>query len=191
MRQPSRKMAATFLSILPRPRMQLHTNKLTLVLQSTPEILAWLGAMSPADRAQVSPDWIARVQAAVHADPWTHFFAIVHTASGTVVGSCGFKGPPAGDASVEIAYGIEEAHRGLGYATEAAAALIGFAFETAPIRSVRAHTLPEANASGRVLGKCGFRRVGEVVDPEDGLVWRWEILRPADRSIAASGVAVP
>jgi RimJ/RimL family protein N-acetyltransferase len=30
------------------------------------------------------------------------------------------------------------------------------------------------NASARVLAKCGFRRVGEVIDPEDGLVWRWE-----------------
>ncbi len=29
-------------------------------------------------------------------------------------------------------------------------------------------------ASGRVLIKCGFRRIGEVIDPEDGLVWRWE-----------------
>ena len=32
----------------------------------------------------------------------------------------------------------------------------------------------EANASTRVLTKCGFRHVGEVMDPEDGLVWRWE-----------------
>ena len=34
--------------------------------------------------------------------------------------------------------------------------------------------LPEANASGSVLGKVGMRRTGEVMDPEDGLVWRWE-----------------
>ncbi len=37
-----------------------------------------------------------------------------------------------------------------------------------------AHTCPEPNASTRVLTKCGFRRVGEVMDPDDGLVWRWE-----------------
>jgi [ribosomal protein S5]-alanine N-acetyltransferase len=30
-----------------------------------------------------------------------------------------------------------------------------------------------------VLTKCRFERVGEVVDPEDGLVWRWE-LRPSN-----------
>ncbi|MGH7631966.1 MAG: hypothetical protein ACREOF_21740 [Gemmatimonadales bacterium] len=30
------------------------------------------------------------------------------------------------------------------------------------------------NASARVLEKLGFRRLGEVIDPEDGPVWRWE-----------------
>jgi ribosomal-protein-alanine N-acetyltransferase len=44
---------------------------------------------------------------------------------------------------------------------------------------VRAHTLPNPNASTRVLTKCGFHRVGEVIDPEDGLVWRWERNDPA------------
>jgi len=29
-----------------------------------------------------------------------------------------------------------------------------------------------------VLEKCGFTHVGEVVDPEDGLVWRFEKRRP-------------
>ncbi len=40
--------------------------------------------------------------------------------------------------------------------------------------SLGAHTLPAPNASTRVLAKCGFERTGEVEDPEDGLVWRWE-----------------
>ena len=38
----------------------------------------------------------------------------------------------------------------------------------------RAHTLPTPNASTRVLAKCCFQYIGEVIDPEDGLVWRWE-----------------
>jgi RimJ/RimL family protein N-acetyltransferase len=49
-----------------------------------------------------------------------------------------------------------------------------YAFASGQVRVVRAHTLPELNASARALTKCGFKRVGEVVDPEDGLVWRWE-----------------
>lgn len=61
-----------------------------------------------------------------------------------------------------------------GYATEAALALAGFAFDSGRVRVVRAHTLPEANASTRVLAKCGFRHIGEIATPEDGRVWLWE-----------------
>jgi ribosomal-protein-alanine N-acetyltransferase len=71
-------------------------------------------------------------------------------------------------------YGVVPAYEGRGYATEAAGALLRFAAEDDRVRLVRAHTLPEANASTRVLRKCGFVHIGEVVDPEDGLVWRWE-----------------
>jgi len=39
---------------------------------------------------------------------------------------------------------------------------------------VRAHTKADNAASARVLAKCGFLRTGEVIDPEDGLVSRWE-----------------
>jgi RimJ/RimL family protein N-acetyltransferase len=56
---------------------------------------------------------------------------------------------------------------------------IAYAFGISEVRVVRAHTLPEENASTRVLAKCGFRQVGEMVDPEDGLVWRWEKRRAA------------
>jgi len=66
-------------------------------------------------------------------------------------------------------------HQGQGYATEAAEALVRYAIDSGQVGTVCAHTLPEANASTRVLTKCGLECVGEVVDPEDGLVWRWEI----------------
>jgi [ribosomal protein S5]-alanine N-acetyltransferase len=122
----------------------------------------------------VSPDWLARLETATEADPWTHGFALVHVASGTVIGGAGFKGPPGSDGAVEIAYGVVPEYQGKGYATEAAQALIAYAFGCGQVRAVRAHTLPEPNASTRVLAKCGFRHIVEVIDPEDGLVWRWE-----------------
>jgi RimJ/RimL family protein N-acetyltransferase len=46
---------------------------------------------------------------------------------------------------------------------------------------VRAHSKPDNGPSARVLEKCGFERIGEVMDPEDGLVCRWERARPAGR----------
>ena len=124
---------------------------------------------------EVSPAWLAQLHAASAADPWVHGFAVVHRESCSVIGSTGFKGPPDEDGMVEIAYGIVPAFQGRGYATEAAAAGVAFAFGSGRVRLVRAHTLPTPNASTRVLAKCGFGRTGEVVDPEDGLVWRWEL----------------
>jgi ribosomal-protein-alanine N-acetyltransferase len=52
---------------------------------------------------------------------------------------------------------------------------VDFALASGQVQLVRAHTLPEVNASTRVLLKCGFRHVGTVVDPDDGPVWRWEL----------------
>jgi len=42
---------------------------------------------------------------------------------------------------------------------------------------IRSHTYGADNASARVLTKCGFKEVGQVMDPEDGMVWRWERVR--------------
>ena len=158
----------------PMSATRLQTKNLKLVPQTLEEVHATIEAMTPAEKAELSADWLALLHASKLADPWTHGFSLVLRESDTVVGSAGFKGPPAADGVVEIAYGLSPDYQGKGYATEAAEALTAYAFSSGKVRVVRAHTLPESNASGRVLTKCGFRRIGEVIDPEDGLVWRWE-----------------
>lgn len=122
----------------------------------------------------VSPKWLAALRSAANPDPWRHGFFVVDREGRRVIGSAGFKGPPDENGMVEIAYGIVPSSEGRGYATEAAMALVRFAFESGEVRLIRAHTLSVANASTRVLLKCGFRHTESVVDPEDGLVWRWE-----------------
>ncbi|MBI5384543.1 MAG: GNAT family N-acetyltransferase [Verrucomicrobia bacterium] len=123
---------------------------------------------------EVSPRFLAQLREANGADPWRFGFAVIHREHNLVIGGAGFKGPPDDEGMVEIGYGIVSAFEGRGYATEAAQALINFAVSDPRVRALRAHTLPTANASTRVLTKNGFARVGEVVDPEDGRVWRWE-----------------
>jgi len=153
---------------------QIQTQSLQLVPQTPEHVRAQIEEMDADQRAALSPDWLARVQAAKAADPWTLGFCVRHGSTNADIGRCGFKGPPDADGVVEIAYMVQPEHQGKGYATEAAAALVAFAFRSKQVRVVRAHTLPEVNASTRVLSKCGFQRIGEVIDPEDGLVWRWE-----------------
>lgn len=123
---------------------------------------------------EVSPSWLAALRLTTAHDPWTHGFAVVLPPAQLVIGTAGFKGPPDDRGVVEIAYGIAPAHRNQGYATEAAAALVALASADPRVRLIRAHTLPTQSPSTRVLTKCGFTKVADVTDPEDGPVWRWE-----------------
>ncbi len=154
--------------------MAIETMRLELVPQSPEDVRVQIEGMSDEDRAQVSPQWLERVRLVTTLDPWLLGFAVVDRATRAPIGSCGFKGPPDEDGMVEIAYGIAPEHQNNGYATEAADALVAFAIDSGRVRVVRAHTLAEANASARVLVKCAFRKIGPVIDPEDGPVWRWE-----------------
>jgi ribosomal-protein-alanine N-acetyltransferase len=122
-----------------------------------------------------SPDFFAQLQNATAPDPWKIGFAILHKIDNLVIGMCGFAGPPDSNGVIEIGYSIAPSYQGKGYATEAANALVDFASEDQCVKTIRAHTLKESSASTRVLGKCGFKKVSETVDPENNLpIWRWE-----------------
>jgi RimJ/RimL family protein N-acetyltransferase len=104
---------------------------------------------------------------------WGAFLA-ADGGTGMVVGTCAYKGPPDDGGAVEIAYFTFPPYEGRGLATAMAAALAERAAADPRVRCVRAHTLPARNPSSRLLEKLGFTFLGEVVDPEDGPVWRWE-----------------
>lgn len=107
---------------------------------------------------------------------WGGFFTF-DRASRQVVGTCAFKGPPDGEGAVEIAYYTFPPFERRGYAGAMARELAARAQTDAKVRIVFAHTLPEPNASTRLLERSGFRFSGEVMDPQDGRVWRWAIER--------------
>ena len=151
----------------------MRTPRVTLVAHTRDDTQAMIDTMSESEKAELSADWLARFRASSMADPWVHGFRMVQQDSGLAVGSCMFKGPPV-DGVVEIAYGVAADQQGKGYATEAAQALVAYAFSTGAVRVVRAHTLPDSIASKRVLIKSGLQYVGDVVDPDDGLVCRFE-----------------
>ena len=128
-----------------------------------------------------SAEFMTRVESAREPDPWRFGFAVIHKRDNMLIGMCGFPGPPDANGIAEIAYGIAPGYQGKGYATEAATALIDFVKGDPRVKTVCAHTLAETNASTRVLEKCGFKKTGAAVDPEDNLaVWRWE--RPTTTS---------
>jgi RimJ/RimL family protein N-acetyltransferase len=135
----------------------------------------WFGDFFTSD--EVSPLWLEQLRSATDADPWRFGFALIHRKHDSVIGTASFKGPPDEKGMVEIAYGIVPTYQGQGLATEAASALLDFAFANPAVKLIRAHTLPTNQPSIRVLEKSGFNRIGQVIDPEDGLVVQWERTR--------------
>src|SRR4028118_1338502 len=80
---------------------------------------------------------------------WRGYF-FVHPRGRALVGNGGFTGDPDDSGVVEIGYEIAPEYRNRGYATEAARAMIGYAFAHADARGggVGGHTLGEASAAG-------------------------------------------
>ncbi|WP_157272193.1 GNAT family N-acetyltransferase [Azohydromonas aeria] len=112
--------------------------------------------------------------------PWAGYLVEENKA---FIGTCAYKSPPVLGA-VEIAYFTFPGHEGQGSATRMARHLVELAAENG-VACVRAQTLPEKNASTRILEKLGFTLVGPVHHPEDGEVWEWQ-KRVADSQSGAS-----
>jgi RimJ/RimL family protein N-acetyltransferase len=136
---------------------------------------ASMGECRPAIREVVSQT-LALLARAPRAVEWGGFLGSDQERA-IVVGTCGFTHGPEADGVVEIAYFTFPMFEGRGYATAMAGELLKRSLESGTARKVIAHTLPERNASTRVLEKIGLQRVGEAHDPEVGKVWLW-VYRP-------------
>jgi [ribosomal protein S5]-alanine N-acetyltransferase len=103
---------------------------------------------------------------------WTRL--VVHQVDRILIGEVGFKSKPDRAGKVEIGYGIVPAYRRRGYASEAAEALIAWAFAQG-VRRVTAECLADNLGSIRVLGKLGMRRL-----ERSGDMLYWALTRPPE-----------
>lgn len=77
---------------------------------------------------------------------------------GTIIGWCGLDGTSGRE--LHIFYSIEPRYRGRGYASQAAEALLDYAFHDAGVRFVNGGCDKVNHASYRVMEKAGMRRAG-------------------------------
>ena len=94
----------------------------------------------------------------------------------TMVGFIGFHTLPGADylnsyapGSVEFGYTIFPDYRGKGYASEAAGALMDWATCEHNVTRFVLSISPTNEPSLRIAEKFGFRKVGTVIDPEEGV----------------------
>jgi ribosomal-protein-alanine N-acetyltransferase len=133
--------------------------------------------------ARVAPDWATFAEAlpsareTVAAKPderWGPRLFLTEDPP-ELVGWGGFKGAPR-EGVVELGYEIAAGRRERGLATAAARAMVAEAFADPEVTAIVAHTLPERNASNRVLEKVGFRFAEETREGEQA-VWRFALSR--------------
>ncbi|MEN6482703.1 MAG: GNAT family N-acetyltransferase [Anaerolineaceae bacterium] len=99
---------------------------------------------------------------------WCTYWLIVIRKAKFGAGLVGFKGAPDEKGSVEIGYGMDPSVWNQGYMTEAASALVAWAFEHLECQQVTVSQTVNP-ASLRVLQKLGFRIVAV-----DGTGTSWE-----------------
>src|SRR5690348_10558132 len=108
-------------------------------------------------------DWMARLMIA---------------GDGTMIGHCGFHGPPDVIGRAEIGYTVFVPFRGQGFATEAAKALTQWALAQGEKR-VFATVSPDNGPSLAVIHHLGFVQVGTQEDEVDGLELVFATERPS------------
>lgn len=147
----------------------LRTERLTLrpfTLDDAPELHRLAGAYEVALNTLMIPhpypegaaeEWIGR-----HAEDFgqdrIHHFAL--DADGALVGAMGLV--MKGDGLAEIGYWVGVPYWGRGYASEAAAAVVRYGFETCGLQRIFAAHFVRNPASGRVLQKAGMQYEGTL-----------------------------
>jgi [ribosomal protein S5]-alanine N-acetyltransferase len=168
-------------------RMTIATPRLIL-LAATCETMDAAAADDPAALSrglsvQVPGDWPPRidddgrmakegfkyVRDTLKRDPslvgWWGWWVVLPEPAPVLIGAVSTKGPPDGEGTVEVSYGIVDSHQGKGYATEAVAALVKWVRENGPVKRIVAETYPHLAASIAVMEKCGMSFLGEGSEP--------------------------
>jgi len=174
------------------PELRLLTTRLELVagtvqlaeaeINSLPSLAQLLDTPTPTSWPPPLNDehsqqyFLASLQKAEAGDAGWNLWFCIRRAPRELIGNAGFKGRPK-DGWVEIGYSMLEMHQRHGYATEAARALLSWAFQRPVVQRVVADTLPGLAPSIRVMEKSGFAFVGDG-PVEDGMrTIRYELTR--------------
>ncbi|WP_434041779.1 MULTISPECIES: GNAT family N-acetyltransferase [Sorangium] len=129
-------------------------------LNSDPEVIRYTGDAAFASEGEAR----AVVERLAHQHQAFRMGRLVVTSrqTGEKLGWCGLRWHE-DIASADLGYRFFRKHWGHGYASEAGAACVRYAFEELGLPRLIAHAMLENAASVRVLEKLGFRRTGPTV----------------------------
>ena len=162
-----------------------------LSLDQLDRLAAGEGASLAADLvATLSAEWVDQVrglaarraqQLRLHPSdgPWLLRPILLRAVDGSLgaIGYLNFHAGPDERGMVEVGYTLLPEARGHGYAIEAVRAAFDWANRVHGIHLFRASVSPGNERSLNLIGKIGFRRVGDQWDDEDGLELVFELER--------------
>jgi ribosomal-protein-alanine N-acetyltransferase len=177
---------------VPLPTPTLHTTRLRLrpFTDADGDALFALHSNAHVLRYWDSPPWSERARAERFiaacrqmADEGTGArLAIDRATDGTFIGWCGLTSWNPDYRSASLGYVLDDAAWGHGYATEAAGAVLRWAYDALDLNRVQAEADTRNAASARVLEKLGFVREGTlredcVVNGDVSDSWVYGLLR--------------
>ena len=170
---------------LTTPRLRLRPFAQTdadaiFALQSNARVLRYWDAPPWKERAQA--ERFIAVCGQIEQEGTGARLAIERAADHAFIGWCAFSKWDPTYRSARLGYCFDEPAWGQGFATEAAGAVLQWAFATLDLNRVQAETDTHNVASGRVLEKLGFVREGTlredcIVDDEVSDSWVFGLLR--------------
>lgn len=106
--------------------------------------------------------------------------SLLEREDGSLVGDVGFTHAEGEPGVIKIGYTVAPVFQGIGYASEAVAAIVAYAFERLGAKVVRAYASAENIASIRVAEKAGMRLMERFEHHSGGETWhgvRYEVRR--------------
>lgn len=138
----------------------IETERLTITPQSMEEIAALRDKGSDPEMKKAYSEMLELMLSLNGFEEWGSDWKIC-LKTGVTVGGIGFKGLPDAEGIVEIGYGIDEAYRQRGYATEAVDGMVKWAMKQNGVKYITAQTDPNNKISQKVLSANGFFRDGD------------------------------
>lgn len=120
------------------------------------------GAALTEERASVFIDEMKSARPGVPGE-WFQFAVALKTTGG-LIGDCGLRVNIEEPRQAEIGYGFASEHQGNGYATEAIAAVLDFAFGALGLHRVHAYVICENVRSVDLLERLGMRREAHFLE---------------------------
>lgn len=156
---------------------EIETERLILRDFAQGDLPAWYPIISDAtgmrylpelkvdDLAGAAQNLAEAVAEAARPDRVKFFFAVIERSTGALVGSVGYtvEAGLAGGKRVGLGYFYRKESWGRGYATEAARAVVAFAFTQDTVVKIETGCLKENAASERVMRNVGMKKEGELV----------------------------